>query len=535
MTTSLAEPLTTTNIQVQAQPVEKKEHTLRVLLLKQNLDIGLSVFGTGLGIVGTILHNLGYEVKIVDNNTQYKQYNNKDLLKIIEEYKPDTIGFSVAVHNALETYMLIQEINKKYPKIITVAGGIHMCVASEEALRNGFDIAVPREAETIVPLLYDHIESHTKDNFHEDLEEIQGVSFVKKDGTFHHAKEFPVLDNLDDVPVINYELFNLKDYFKHGKEPGNIYILGQRGCPFKCNFCSDEVQFSDKRVSSAQWLFDCVKEYHEKYGQDYFSMTDNNFTLPRKRAVDFANLIINSELHGKITFSCQTKVETPMDEELLLLLKKAGLKRVYMGLERMEEYSLKMINKKSKKEKVYKVLDTLKKVDIEVAILILIGFPFETPELLEKEYENFNGLREYTKLLSCAILQPIPGTIYYDQYPKSQGWYLDKDALARRRSYFSDIFNAHFMDQVALNHFDLPEETQKAVEETFLKFKFTAHGNYVKKVDLFYKLMCKLDVSVAKISEIFFKISPPLEHAIFKRVKSLRYYWGTYLFGDRVG
>ncbi|MBF0118043.1 MAG: cobalamin-dependent protein [Desulfobacterales bacterium] len=487
-----------------------------------------------MGIIATILHEAGFSVRVIDNNSQYKFYSDREFVKIIQSYSPDVIGFNITMLNALETYRLVKKIKGKYRNIILVGGGIHMKYSYTEALKNGIDIVVTREGEKVVTPLFKHLEFKNKNTFKNGLEEIQGISFLKENGNLYLSEIFPVCDDLDQIPIVNYDLFNINDYIKTKREPGLFFLTGQRGCPFTCNFCSDPIQRKDRRVSSAEWMFKNVQHLYNKYQTHYIIIADNNFTFPRERAVEFCTRMISSGLNKKIRFSCQTKVETPLDIELLKLMKKAGFKKISLGVERMIPYSLNQINKQSSSKKVYEALAAIKAANLEIGIFILIGFPFETVELLKAEEKAFLSLKKYTSNFACNILQPSPGTVYYEDYTKIKEWYLDSHVLNLKRAYFATVNEDYILGMLEPNFFNLEYDVIKEIQKFYLLFKEINYGNFLPEKTLFFSIMLKIDSLIAESSKILFKYSPTIEYRIFKKIRFMRYFFGTLLFGKKV-
>ncbi len=493
-----------------------------------------SQIGYGLGIIATIAHNAGYDVKVIDNNTLYKFYREKDFIKIIESFKPDVLAYGITLNNAYETYRQVKKFKELFPNMIIIGGGIHMKHCFKEALDHDIDIIVNREGEKVILPLLKHIENCSKKDYKVGLEKLKGISFIKENDSYHFAKEFPSLENLDEVPLVNYELFNIKDYIKTKTEPGIFYINGQRGCPFNCTFCSDEFQRADRRMASAEWLFKNVKYLYNKYNIRYLLIADNNITLSKKRLVDFCNMMIESGLNKKITFSSQTTTRFPIDEELISLMKKAGFARINFGVERLTEYSLKQISKEQPFENVHKILSLVKKHKIDPSVFMMMGFPFETKELLEEEKKLFLGLTKYTHRLYLAVLAPTPGTIYYDNYPQVKNWYLNEKEHLMFRAYFTNVLDMHTLHYLKKNFFNLPEETLNAMRSYYYTFHKINHGSvFVKKTSMI-SLAMKIDFLVAKLSQMIFTISPSLEFIMFNRLKSIRYYLGNYLFSENM-
>ena len=513
-----------------------KSKIKKVLFVRNSCNLmSHSQMGLGVGIIATITHNAGYDVKIIDNNTLYKFYREKDFIKIINSFKPDVLAYCLSLFNAYETYQQIRKFKALFPNLIIIAGGIHMKHCFKEALDHGVDVVINREGEKVILPLLEHLKRQGIFDYKKDLESISGVSFVKEDGSFHFAKEFPFLSNLDDVPIINYELFNIKDFIKtKNPEPGVFYIVGQRGCPFGCKFCFDEIQRADKRASSADWLFENVVNLYNKYKARYILIADNNITLFRERLVKFCNRMIQSGLNEKISFSCQTTTRFLIDEEIISLMRKAGFIRINFGVERLTSYSLKEINKEQSFEIIHKILSTVAKYGMDPSVFMMIGFPFDNKVLLQQEKELFLELTKYTNRLSLSILAPTPGTIYYDNYPKIKEWYLNPKEGLMLRAYFTNVLDIQMSHTIEKNFFDLPEETRDALIDYYYTFKKIARGSIFTKKTFILSLFLKIDFLIAKISQAVFALSPSLEFFIFNRLKGVRYYLGNYFFSRKM-
>jgi anaerobic magnesium-protoporphyrin IX monomethyl ester cyclase len=508
---------------------------MRILFFRQPTGYSRPVMGFGLGIVATILKNAGHQVRVIDNNSlYYKVYSDRDLLDIIQEYKPDVIGFNVTIINAYRTYQTLSKIRNKFPGILTVAGGIHMKYSSEEALRYGFDIAVVREGEKVVAPLFSYLSNRTRDNFRKDLEAIPGVSFFRQDGSVHAATEFPGVASLDEVPFVDYDLFNIQDFYKTGYEPLAIEICGQRGCPNRCTFCSDEIIRADRRRVSVDHLFSYLQYLYDKYKMKYMFLNDNDFLFPRERAVDFCNRLIQSGLNKEISFACQARVDTPFDEDFARLLKEAGFCSLGLGVERLEPSSQRAIRKISDPAQVRRVASIIRKAKINVTMFMVAGFPFETVEILRAEERAFLELADYTKTFDVSILMPLPGTIYYDNYPGVKDWYLKPEALNITFSYYGQVYDVKMLGLVKQNFYNLPREVTRELLRFIMKFKRINHRNFVVKRNPLVHLMSFADVMVAQISRVFYWISPSLEAAVFSKVRYIRYYFATKLFGKKI-
>lgn len=480
-----------------------------------------SWISNGIGIIATIVYNAGHKVKVIDNNTINKFYNDKNILKIIKKFKPDILAYSITIYNAYATYEQIKKIKSLFPNLMIIGGGIHMKYNFKEALENGADVVVNIEGEKVILPLLKHLETYRED-YKKNLYKVKGVSFIKENGDFHFAKEFPVLKNLDEVPVVNYRLFNLEDFVKNNQPESDVFVItGQRGCPFGCKFCSDEIQRKDKRAASAKWMFENVKDLVDNYNAKEIFIADNNITILEERLRDFCELIINSGYNKKVVFQCQTTIRMKIKEDLISLMKDAGFIRIVFGIERLTDYSLQMINKKQSMENLHEIFSLCKKYKIEPSVFMMIGFPFENKELLEEEKVMFSEILKYTKELHLSILVPMKGTCYYDDYPRIEKWYLDKKEYNLRKAYFNNVLDIPIKHTIKKNFFDLSEETQKAMLDYYFTFK-TLTGKRGKLRSVLYSI----DYLTGRLSQQVFYISPSLEFFIFNKLRILRHNFG---------
>ena len=262
---------------------------MRVLFIRHSMDHFHPSISHGMGIVATILESAGHHVKVIDNNSHYVHYSTKQLHAAITDFQPDVLGLNIVLFNAFKTYQFLGSLRAAFPGLLTVAGGIHMKFGFEEALQAGVDVVVNREGELVIEPLMAHLAGKSKESFRHGLETVAGVSFLRQDGSLHQATDFPVIEQLDDVPFVDYDLFNMSDYLKNGREPGLLIVNGQRGCPFKCTFCSTSEQQVDTRLASARYMFENLQKNYDKFGLQYVSIADNNFLISKKRAVEFCH------------------------------------------------------------------------------------------------------------------------------------------------------------------------------------------------------------------------------------------------------
>ncbi|NQU73903.1 MAG: B12-binding domain-containing radical SAM protein, partial [Candidatus Omnitrophica bacterium] len=436
---------------------------MKVLFVKEKTSwVGVSNLSLALGILGTILKNSGHQVKLLDNNSGFVILSERKILEAVKEFKPDVIMFSLSPLNASRSYDLVKIIKCIYPDIPVVAGGIHMKYCYKEAIRFGFDMVVRGEAETIIDKLVDiALSFRDKKEYSDKLSRTPFIAYPGMDEKSLETVGFPpLLKNLDEVPFVDYDLFQIQHYKVRGGYDTAIFntLYTQRGCPYGCTFCSDEIQKKSVRFSSAKYMFDNLRHYYEYSGNKSFYFCDNVFTLSRPRVVEFSRLMQESGLNKEVSFVCQTNVLANIDEETVYLLKQAGCRSVSLGIERFVEESRFKMNKRFTEKRLDDVVGLFKKIGVGIDYFILVGLPFDTQELLEKEKEAFHKYEDKLDYPIAQTLMPMPGTIYYDNYPKTKEWYLNKRYISDIYSLYSGIYDMRFyLSYKKSNFYNMPK------------------------------------------------------------------------------
>ena len=249
--------------------------------------------------------------------------------------------------------------------------------------------------------------------------EVPGLMY-RENGEVKKVKRAHATKNLDEYPMAAYHLLKMGDY-KIGTLNGRLpftSIMTFRGCPWKCIFCaSDALDTTRILKRSIKSVVDEMQHIVEKYNVRHFMVLDDVLTLVRKRTVEFCNEIINRKLN--ITFEGSTRANL-LDEELVALMKKAGLSRLSFGLETVDEDMRKTMNKKVPLEAYTQSNALLNKYNVEALNSVMIGLPGETEENVWKTL-NFLSKSKEVKQANFAIATPYPGTKFHEMAEKGEG------------------------------------------------------------------------------------------------------------------
>lgn len=200
-----------------------------------------------------------------------------------------------------------------------------------------------------------------------------------------------------------------------------------RGCPFQCSFCTIiNVQGRKSRRRSADDVEHIVRR-NLAQGINRFFITDDNFARNRDWESIFDRLIQMRE-QEKLNIKFVIQVDT-MCHRLPNFISKAGragVARVFIGLESINPDSLVGARKKQNKVAEYrKMLLDWKRAGATIFAGYIVGFPGDTPESVIRDIATIQ--RELPiDLLEPHCLTPLPGSEDHQRLHKA-GAYLDPD------------------------------------------------------------------------------------------------------------
>ncbi len=184
-----------------------------------------------------------------------------------------------------------------------------------------------------------------------------------------------------------------------------------RGCPFQCSFCTIiNVQGRKSRRRSADDVERIVRAA-AAHGLRRFFITDDNFARNKDWELIFDRLIEIRERDG-IDLSLIIQVDTLCHRLPNFIDKaaRAGVRRVFIGLENISPDNLAAAKKKQNKITEYrKMLLAWKQAKIITYCGYILGFPNDTPERIERDIKTAQQELPID-LLEFFFLTPLPGS-----------------------------------------------------------------------------------------------------------------------------
>jgi anaerobic magnesium-protoporphyrin IX monomethyl ester cyclase len=219
------------------------------------------------------------------------------------------------------------------------------------------------------------------------------------------------VQDLDALPFPKWEQFEIRK-FRYQIITGKgitLPMLGSRGCPYTCNYCPYLVN-SCYRVRSAESIVDEIRYLSTKYGIRGISFRDPNLTFNKKRAHEFADLLLRYNLDVRWSMEARTY---RLDPELLELLYRAGLRSIEVGVESANQQTLRSNMRKAiPRTQQERIIECCHKLGIRVIANYTLGLPNDTVDGIQDTIRYAKKLNTFA--IQFTVTTPYPGTQFYD-------------------------------------------------------------------------------------------------------------------------
>jgi len=374
------------------------------------------------------------DLVVKDSNPQ------KTLLKILNNYQPDVVGFT-AMSFQYQTALELARLTRNFSQNITIViGGYHVTADWENILtsedKNYFDFLIDGEGEVPFNELMKALVNR------QDFSKVPGLIY-KKEGKIEKNARTVLLPPEDiKIPKRSARIFN-KGFHIMG-QPADV-IETSRGCVYDCNFCSIRNMYGKSfRIFSIERILDDLKDA-KKFGAKSIFITDDNITLDGKRYLKLCNEIVKEKLN--LTFAVQASVrgfkKTP---GLAKAMAQAGTKFVFLGIENASDTALAFMQKSNQltSKDTIEVVDEIKKNGMMVVGGFILGYPEDTKDTILENYRFAHKIG--VDILLFNILTPHLKTELRDELLR-EGLITNIDDYTKYNHYDSNVKTRHLSSE----------------------------------------------------------------------------------------
>ena len=332
--------------------------------------------------------------------------------RLIREKDPEVVGMSVMTFQRKTAFKIAALIRSLKPRAKIVVGGYDPSLAPEEYKKpdSGIDYIVRGEGEITFRELLDALSDGGR------LEDIAGLSY--RDGENWRDNVARPVHSLegDEIKLPDRDARVLSGYTMLGRQVDVIET--SRGCTFDCSFCSI-IQMRGRNFHT--YGFDRVLadiRDARDHGAKTIFLVDDNITLNVHRFEELCEAIIAAGLN-KIEYIIQgmTSAIANNGETLAPLMRKAGFKYVFLGIENILEDDLQFLHASSKNvlrdngkktgNATLRAIEYIHRNKMYVVGGLIVGNPEDTQESVEA---NLRFARRYIDWPYIQHPTPYPGT-----------------------------------------------------------------------------------------------------------------------------
>jgi len=363
----------------------------------------------------TLLQKHDHAVIWNDCIAQHIKWNG--FLTILKKEKPDLLVFETKTPVVRQHWYIINQVKKHFPKIKTVLLGDHVTALPKESMKTCHVdfIITGGDYDTMLLALLNHLQHHTPLP--------KGVWYRKK-GEILSTGPYALTKNLNTLPIIDRTRTKAHLYGeKWKKRTPFFYTMAGRDCWWKkCTFCSWTTLFPTFRTQTPKRLLDEIGYLIDTY--DAKELFDDTGTFPIGNWLKtFCQGMIDRGYNEKILFSANMRFGC-LDKKTLLLMKQAGFRKLKIGLESGNQYTLDRIHKGITVEQIKKDCKMISETGLDIHLTIMVGYPWETKKDAHRTYILAKELMEkgYIEMLQSTIVIPYPGTPLYKEAVKNK-WF----------------------------------------------------------------------------------------------------------------
>jgi len=416
---------------------------MKILLISIDLILGTR-------ILVSLLKNNGFRAQNLQiTGVKYSDTFSEKALEDIYEFSKgyDAVGLSFNSFYSLLASRLGGYLKSRGVKYL-IAGGPHVTAKPEETLSYA-DISVIYEAEITLPKVLEHLKKGLP------LGEISGIAFKDEKGKTIKTGAPEIVQDISKIPfqsispeeITYYDTRDnafskpaLLDLFPHGGK--NYFIIGSRGCPFNCTYCSNSLfaklnrSFVKVRRRSPENLIEEMEKGKDAGFKGFYIADDNFFAFTLDDIKVFAGLYKSRiNLPFGVGGINPNNMKAKDSSRKLDILLEAGLSDVRIGVQSGSDKTLKILKRNYTAGELPRLLrhfENRKTIwgkpgdRLRVAVDIICDSPWEDEKDKLETLKMANGLLSRYGVFFYTLVY-LPGTEIYD-LARREGWIKDEES-----------------------------------------------------------------------------------------------------------
>jgi radical SAM superfamily enzyme YgiQ (UPF0313 family) len=356
-----------------------------------------------LAYVAGVLEADGCEVQLVDSDA--RGLDLQGTLAQVAAHAPDLVCLDSSSTSLDQDLALARSIRAALKIPVAILGSQVTYTPGEIFERDSVDCVVRGEPEHTVRDLARRVAAG------QPFAGVEGISWRGADGGIVHEPEREKIKDLDELPLPARHLLDNQAYTFPGIEGAVTTVKSSRGCPLDCSFCGYTLaQGLRFRFRSPANVLEELREISRRWGVRTVIFRDPIFTTRKDRIHEICDGMIAEGLG--LSWQCETAVKV-LDRPLLEKMAAAGCAHISLGVEsgnaeiQKKHCGAKLLDH----DKAVQVFRDCRAVGIETRAFCMIGFPEETPAMVEETLALVERC-DPDQVQFCAVTA-YPGTPLY--------------------------------------------------------------------------------------------------------------------------
>lgn len=318
------------------------------------------------------------------------------------------LGVTVLTGAPIADALAISRAAKRaHPNIPVVWGGWHPSMFGRECLEEScVDVTVQGQGEATFVEIVERLASGRS------LQGCEGCIARLDDGSICANPRRELL-SVARFRAHDYSLIPVERYFELKGKRQLDYISSQ-GCNFRCAFCSDPFVYGRKWVGLDPELMGMrLRDLWDRYRFHDVNFQDETFFTKRDRVAAFAEQLLAEGLAISWAGTMRADQGMRLPNDVWALCKRAGLRRLLVGVESGSDEMLKRIRKDIRIEQVFHTAHKMREHGIAGIFPFIVGFPDEPDDSIVATLACAKRLRA----MSPEFQTPF---FYFKPYPGSE-------------------------------------------------------------------------------------------------------------------
>jgi anaerobic magnesium-protoporphyrin IX monomethyl ester cyclase len=332
------------------------------------------------------------------------------VIRLMREFHPEVVGLSVMTFQRRTAARIVNLLRELEPSVKVVAGGYDPSLAPEAYTQMSVDYLVRGEGELTFRDLLRAIEGQS------GFERICGLSYRHGNDWFHNPDRSVHRLEGGAIKLPNRAARVLRGYTLLGRQVDVVET--SRGCTYDCSFCSIvEMRGRNFHTYSFDRVLADISDARDHGARTIF-LVDDNITLNVRRFQALCQAIIDAKLnHLDYFVQAMTSAIAAHGETLAPLMRQAGFRYVFLGIENILESDLQFLRASAKNtvrdhghnrgNATVEAIECLHRNRMYVVGGLIVGNPDDTRESIEA---NLEFARRYVDWPYIQHPTPYPRT-----------------------------------------------------------------------------------------------------------------------------